>query len=186
MRKLLLAVIATFTALVGNANAASFLYNGRSVIMSGELVPGDGDRLQAAIDHVVDREGRVERIVLNSPGGDVHTGVLIARMIYAYSIDTVVGRTDECASMCTLVFAAGGSRFVYPTSRIGVHSASIESANGASPEIHNSMATTVHLARLMAEIGVPGSVIVKMLTTENADMRWLDYRDLGEWVILLD
>lgn len=186
-------VIAALTGFMGAANAATFLpigrgeYYGRSLVMNGEIVPGDVVRLQAAIDHQTDRGVRVERIFLNSPGGDVQAGMLVAKLVYNYrNIDTVVGRTDECASMCVLVFAAGANKVVYPTSKLGVHSVADVSEDGSRVETTGSIAITATLARLMAAIHVPNSVIVKMLATESSGIRWLDYRDLNSWVTFLE
>jgi hypothetical protein len=192
-RLLFAALVAALTAFVGAADAATFLpigrgdYYGRSLVMTGEIIPGDAERLTAAIERQTDRGVRVERVFLNSPGGNVQAGAHLAKLIYDYrNIDTVVGRTDECASICVLVFAAGANKVVYPTSKLGVHSASTVSADGSRLETTTSIATTATLARLMAAIRVPNSVIVKMLATETSGIEWLDYRDLNGWVTFLE
>ena len=71
------------------------------------------------------RAYKVERMFLNSPGGNILAGIKIASAVRSlpapYQIDMVIGRTDICASICALIFAAGHHKVVFPTSKLGVH-----------------------------------------------------------------
>jgi hypothetical protein len=87
-------------------------------------------------------------IFIDSGGGDVRAAMAIGQMIRAKRLEVAVGKTDFgpdgasgeikqakpteivgspsmqrafCASACTLIFAAGAKRIVYPWSYVGVH-----------------------------------------------------------------
>jgi hypothetical protein len=58
-------------------------------------------------------------LVLNSPGGDVQNGLLIADDVYTKTMSTVIPADSACASACAYVFFAGRNRIVQ--GRLGVH-----------------------------------------------------------------
>nr|WP_281406614.1 ATP-dependent Clp protease proteolytic subunit [Rhizobium sp. P44RR-XXIV] len=61
----------------------------------------------------------VKILVLNSPGGDVQNGLLIADDVYTKGMSTVIPSDSVCASACAYVFFAGRNRIVQ--GRLGVH-----------------------------------------------------------------
>jgi len=61
----------------------------------------------------------VKILVLNSPGGDVQNGLLIADDVYTKGMSTVIASDSVCASACAYVFFAGRNRIVQ--GRLGVH-----------------------------------------------------------------
>lgn len=173
---------------IQSASAATFKpiwrYGGKSVVMTGEIMPGDDQRLYAAVKAVYDKDGtRVERMFLNSPGGSVSAGVTLAIYVQKLGIDAVVGKTDTCASICFAIFAAAKHRAIFPTSKVGVHSVYGIDNNGntvgsAAP---GSAATTRALAKLYKSMGVPDPIIVKMMTTDGTDMAWIHGSDAAGW-----
>ena len=191
MKTLLLAALAASVALcVVSAQAATFktIAKGRALVMTGEIVPGDMERLAkagyAAEARFANGQPVVERIFLNSPGGSVKAGLELAAFIREWGIDTVVGETDVCASMCAVVFAAGMHKAVFPTSKLGVHAISTftdEDGDGSLDENlgedGSSLALTTVVARVMADYGVPGNIITKMMTTLQPDTYWVTAAD---------
>jgi hypothetical protein len=172
---------------IGSANAATFkpINKGKSLVMTGEIVAGDVDRLHAAGKAAEKKYGRavVERIFLNSPGGDAIAGMEIAEFVRAWGIDVVVGKTDECVSMCAVVFAAGQHKVVFTTSRLGVHAISAFAANADGTlgddqgEDQGALALTTLVARAMAEWGVPANIVTAMMTTRQPDVYWITAED---------
>ncbi len=69
----------------------------------------------------------VERLVLvNAPGGDLWTGMQVARMVKAAGIKTVT--SGYCISACSLIFIGGrerafGTGFPPPSTLVGIHGA---------------------------------------------------------------
>lgn len=181
LKSIILAATAAL-ALASPATAATFkpLYGGKSLVMTGPIVEGDPQRLRAAVLAANRNRVRVERIFLNSPGGRIDVGVQLGMLIAGDgTIDTVVGKTDSCSSSCVTVFAAGKNKVVFPTSRIGVHSATaVNMKTGARRE---DTEATVLMIRLYKSIGVPASVLGKMAATEPGEITWLDVSDYTAW-----
>ena len=190
MKTLVMAALAASVALCAvSAQAATFktINHGKSLVMTGEITTGDVQRLQQA---GFDAEARyangqpiVERIFLNSPGGQVKAGLEVANFIREWGIDTVVGKNDVCASMCAVVFAAGRHKAVFQTSKLGVHAISIfiHGADGSLGENQGedvtALALTTLVARTMADYGVPDGIITKMMTTQQPDTYWVTAAD---------
>jgi hypothetical protein len=97
----------------------------------------------------------------------------MATLIRAASVNVRVENGDICASACFLLFAAGVSRSAGKHSYIGVHSASISGTESAS-----TLAVTTLIAREAADLGVPSSIIGKLVTTAPGEITWLDAGDL--------
>ncbi|GAU83475.1 ATP-dependent Clp protease proteolytic subunit [Bosea sp. BIWAKO-01] len=164
--------------------AATFkpLHGGKSLVMTGDIVEGDTYRLSNAIARAAYKGVRVERLFLNSPGGSLVEGLELGVMLAkSGDIDTVVGATDACSSSCLTVFAAGKNKVVFPTSRIGVHSASaINMRTGESVE-HSR--TTLLMIRFYKSVGVPASVLGKIAATEADEITYLNVADYDAWGI---
>jgi hypothetical protein len=189
MKKLLLAASAAL-ALCAPAHAATFksINHGKSIVMTGEIVPGDVQRLHdagvAAERKYSHGQPIVERIFLNSPGGDVVAGLELADFVHRWTgLATVIGKTDVCASMCAVVFAAGSHKVVFPQSHLGVHSVSSFNSNADGSlgenlgEDAGSLALTTLVARTMADYGVPDGIITRMMMTRQPDVYWVTDRD---------
>jgi hypothetical protein len=161
-------------------------YGGKSVVVTGKILPGDAQRLFAAVKSVYDRNGNaVERVFLNSPGGDVKAGFDLAMYVRELGIDAVVGKSDVCASICFFVFAAARHRALFTTSKVGVHSVYGVSNDGrqAGSDAPRAAAITRVMAKLYKALGVPDAIIVKMMTTDGDDMAWLHGADASGWQV---
>lgn len=83
--------------------------------VSGEFTPGIARRTEMELD----RHPGLQRVELNSPGGDIEEGYRIARAIYTHRLST---RVDSlCASACTIAFAAGIERTLERSGHLGFH-----------------------------------------------------------------
>jgi hypothetical protein len=102
----------------------------------------------------------------------------IADVIRFGKIATSVIGNSMCASACFIAFAAGNDKYVNYSASIGVHGASDEGGK----ETTSSSAATVTVARIIKELGVPPSIIGKMVITPPEEMVWLtpdDLRSMG-------
>lgn len=141
------------------------------ITINGELSQGDADIFKATVK-AANNDGKfVSNIRLNSVGGNLVEGVKLADAVRFGKISTNVGKNAVCASACFLVFAAGATKYVNYTAKIGVHGA----ADQAGEEVGDA---TVSMARVAKELGVPSSIIGRMVVTPPSDMVWLSPQDL--------
>lgn len=137
----------------------------------GDVNVDDSDKLQAVMDYRTHRNLATNWIILESNGGLVIESFRLATIISHYGLDTMV--TGTCASACFTMFAVGRTRWVGPSTHLGVHSATLNA--------QEDMAMSVVLARKYREMGIPASIIGKLITTSNTDISWLTWDDLRGW-----
>lgn len=182
--------LATFALLLSTlapaAAATVSLVPGKpSLLLSGEMALGDDERFRNAINAANRRGIRIERLFLNSNGGNFGGAHRLAGLVAQAGVDTVVGPTHTCASACVIVLAAGRKRVAFSTSRVGVHSAAERGRNAAGQEVNvetdAALAATLKMARLYAALGVPPRIIGRMVSTPNAAISWLTQSDAISW-----
>lgn len=170
------------TALVASSSGAlaadvksSTLKDGRVIIsINGEIAPGDLETFKAAVKAANDVGKLAASVRLNSVGGNLMEGVKLAEAVRFAKMATNVGQNATCASACFLIFAAGETKSANYTAQIGVHGASDKTGE----ETVQSGAATVSMARVAKELGVPASIIGRMVVTPPSDMVWLSPADL--------
>ncbi len=142
----------------------------------GDVVKLRGDIRDADFVHFRGYLGTERRIVgldLDSGGGSLYEGFRIAMLVHQKQIATYV--SGECDSACAFIFLAGAKRYVAPDAKIGVHSVSNMHGN----EDIGTLRDTIKLARLSAKLGVPPSVIGKMVMTPPGRMAYLNREELA-------
>jgi hypothetical protein len=140
------------------------------ISISGNIAPGDADLLKARIKEANDAGKRVTSLRLNSDGGNLLEAVRVADWVKSAKISTNVGQSATCASACFLIFAAGETKYANYRARIGVH--------GAADKGVESRAATESMARVAKELGVPSSIIRRMVITPPSEVVWLNLVDL--------
>ena len=108
---------------------------GRIVLTwSGPVAEPMRDDVIAAFDRFKADRRRIV-IVLNSPGGSIAYGRIVAAVIHnasrVHSIDTLVEQGGVCASMCVPIYLAGAERLAHPAARFMFHMASLDPAGPA-------------------------------------------------------
>lgn len=139
---------------------------------TGEIVPGDAERLTAEL--LLAPRGVPVVMRVDSHGGSVVAGETLAAVVHRYRVAVAVGAGDTCASACFLLFAASPLRMAAETGQVGVHSAS-----SAAGETMASMATTTVMARSAADLGVPAAIVGRMVATAPGAMAWLTRAELA-------
>ncbi len=145
-----------------------------TIVITGDISPGDADAFKALVKQANDGGKLVGNLRLNSTGGNLLEGVKLAEAVRYAKLSTNVGKKAICASACFLVFAAGSSKFVSYGAQIGVHGASDQSGN----ETMGSNAATVSMAKIAKELGVPPAIIGRMVVTPPTEVVWLSPQDL--------
>jgi len=132
------------------------------LILRGAVSVGDYHRLKKLLE-----DGSVVGLEIRSGGGSLEEGLDIALVVYA---------SKGCDSACALIFFAATQRYIGRRCKIGVHSVS----NERGKEDVDSVRTTVQMSRLLVSLGVPHSVIGKLVTTPPTRITYLDNRELLE------
>jgi ATP-dependent protease ClpP protease subunit len=140
----------------------------------GPIVPGDTERMMRALSSVPQVGQSLLALALDSGGGDVAEAKQMVGVIQSRQLQVVIPHSSKCASACFLLLAASPRRFAAIDALVGVHSAS---QSGADTE--TSLAVTTLMARDAAELGVPASIIGKMVATTPGRVEWLDPHDLA-------
>lgn len=87
--------------------------------LSGQIAPGDGERIIRQIEARGD--GAPQVIRLDSPGGSVTDALELGRTIREAGLSTDMESGAICLSACPYVLAAGTERSADEDARIGVH-----------------------------------------------------------------
>jgi hypothetical protein len=144
--------------------------------LKGEIVEGDLARLQAAAQTYlkgIDGESSAnDTICLDSPGGSVAEGVLIAEFVYSKGIGTIINEGAECYSMCAIIFMMGiaqgpevnfVNRKLHVTGKLGFHRPylALDSDDLVSartlPIIHDQAIESISRIMILANNRVPWS-----------------------------
>jgi hypothetical protein len=119
-----------------------------------------------ALETVLTRTPSVRTVRFESPGGDVASALVVARILRDRGLDSYVGR--GCNSACTLAFLGGQRRFLADGARLGFHRAS---APGVAPSRLDAM-----LRDAYGQQGVPSGFIDHVLRTPP-DSAWFPARE---------
>lgn len=90
--------------------------DGKSLLFKGGINDGSAEKLQNTLDIAPS----ITTVVLDSNGGWVREGNMIAKVISDRNLNTYV--ENECISACTIALLAGKDRAAEPNARIGFHS----------------------------------------------------------------
>jgi len=136
--------------------------------LRGDVREGDYGRLKSALQN-----GSVVGLEITSGGGSLEDGVDIARIVRDKGL--VIYASRECDSACAFIFLAAKERYIGRGCKIGVHSVSDDHQR----EDAASARMTIQLSRLLVGLGVPHSIIGKIVATPPAKITFLDNSDLA-------
>lgn len=138
----------------------------------GPIVKGDTARLEQALAAVPSML-QLAALALDSPGGNVVEGELLARLIRTRRLSVVIPPNSKCVSACFLLLAASPQRLAAADALVGVHSAS-----ESGEETVASLAVTTLMAQDAAALGIPAAIIGKLVQTTPGRVEWLTHADL--------
>lgn len=142
--------------------------SGTVLRLRGNVTDGDYLRLKNVLQN-----DAVVGLEIRSGGGSLEAGVDIARVVRNRGL--VVYASKECDSVCAFIFFAARKRFMGRGCKIGVHSVS----NQRGKEDADTARTTIAMSRLLVGLGVPLSIIGKIVATPPAKITFLNNRDLA-------
>ncbi len=153
-------------ALAAHAASIEFLPakpGGISIVsVIGELLPGDDEKFERIVFNL---ESAI--VWLDSPGGEISSGLAIAKQIKFKSFDTVAAPNSICSSMCGVVWLSGKQRFAYPSSKIGFHAA-YRGSDGTE-----SGKATAQIGVYLYQLGYSQTTIDLLTSSKPNDMLWL-------------
>jgi hypothetical protein len=150
------------------------------LVLSGEIMPGDYDRLLARIAADETRFLSQNKIILASDGGDVAEALKIANLVNSLFTEIIVERrTGRCVSACFLVYAAATQRGSDGERLIGINRPFIDSATLLPPAdaagVEDGALSQVRI--FLKDNEVPAYLIEEMFRRASNDAYWLSALD---------
>lgn len=159
------------------------------LFLSGEIMEGDADRLEAQLSRIPFGPGSVARVILSSPGGSLVDGLAIGRAIAALptTVTTDVGagetRVSDCASACVFAFLGGHYRSLRPGSRLGVHQfyPTDDSGMTGAEGVQVGQVLSAEIVAYLSEMRVDPSFYRLMTQPLPEDILWVSAEDLDRF-----
>ena len=104
-------------------------------------------------------------LVLDSPGGSVHSALAVASRVRSMGLKTIVREDDGCYSACSMIFFAGRTRVAY--GELGVHQISYSSGDD---DLVSGQFALADIFEVLTEFDVPTEVMAIMLRTPPEKM----------------
>ncbi|MCK0149774.1 hypothetical protein MWU54_07055 [Marivita sp. S6314] len=122
-------------------------------------------RTPLAFERTLSEVPNASMLMLNSPGGAVHSALSIAARVRNLGMTTVIFEEHECMSACALIFFAGAERLAW--GELGVHQISSPDNQGNMVGGQFALADVIDA---LNEYDVSSEVIGLMLRTPPGDM----------------
>jgi hypothetical protein len=171
MKSLLLA--GSMLAMIGTAQAANFTVQQvgteTHLHVTGKIVEYDEVFFLFELILLNDENKRPDFIFLNSPGGDLETGLQIGMLVRKFGLRTVV--LKSCSSVCSMIWLAGTVRWKSPTASIGFHAAYYADGKEISPD-GNAI-----VGGYLSKLGYNYLFIRYATSVPPNSMRWLTEED---------
>ncbi len=129
------------------------------IAMNGEIDVNDGLNFRRALQAAPN----AKLVTLNSPGGNVQMGLLIADDIHQRKLSTYIPKDSKCFSACSFVFLAGNERKV--DGALGVHQISSN-----SPDLVGAQLAISDILEVLNRFETPIDVMHIMFKTPPDDM----------------
>lgn len=101
MTKFIIAIVLTFTAFIGTANAAKITTSGNTVTLTGAI---NGDDPWELMD-ILQNNKEITTIVINSQGGWVKSGIAMGNMIKHFKLKVVAKYAVSAAGLMAIADA---------------------------------------------------------------------------------
>ncbi|WP_433760909.1 PAN domain-containing protein [Brucella anthropi] len=113
-------------------------------------------------------------ITLNSGGGNVQAGLLIADDINQRGLTTYIPKTSKCYSACSYIFLAGKERKV--DGALGVHQISSD-----SPDLVGAQLAISDIIEVLSRFDTPPEVMHVMFKTRPDDMHVFSHEEIERY-----
>ena len=164
------------------ANAMEFKVanteNGQTVLIgTGDIVPGDAERLRAGLDSVRRDRWGLKELALSSSGGLVDEAFRMGDVIDAEGVLIFIPANASCASACAVIlFIDGKYHIVIEGGALGIHTCYHGASKMAAPECNDRIAQNA-----VAHGTDYGSVEAPMEYTPAAEIIWFGSKEADCW-----
>ncbi|MCS3731219.1 COG3904 family protein [Bradyrhizobium betae] len=175
MRAVLRYLVAAVAVGFGTSAAAAEMHldkgNPVSVLkITGPIEKGDAKKFEQLAQQV---PVLMMIVQLNSPGGELTSGLAIAEQIKVRGYSTAVRPGDMCASACALAWLAGDGRYMEPASQIGFHAASRRSG---TQSVESGEANAL-VGAFLGQLGLSTDAIRYITHPSPSEVQWLTIKD---------
>jgi hypothetical protein len=151
------------------------------LVLSGEITPGDYDRLLARIAGEEAHFLSLNKLILASDGGDVTEAMKIANLVRSLFTEIIVERrAGRCVSACFLIYAAAHLRGTDGERLIGLNRPYFVDTAAPLPPANPSAVEDDGLSQVrnfLTDKEVPAYLIEEMFRHASNDAYWLSARD---------
>lgn len=161
--------------------SAQFEWFHNAIIIKGEIVKGDYDRLIEIIKYMDQLPVSYQ---LDSTGGDVMEAIKMGTMLRDTYTRVTVLDTQVCASACLFILVGSPDRFLFDDTRIGIHrpyfnKSYFSSLTASEAEAkYSELQTSVQ--KYLINMGAPQDFIDMMYTISSNDVNWMRGTDFEE------
>jgi hypothetical protein len=152
------------------------------VVLSGDILPGDYDKLVAKIAEDEHRFITQGKLILASSRGDVPEAIKIAKLVRSMYTEVLVGPlTGKCAGPCFLIYSAAAQRGTDGHDLLGLYRPILDDADlAALPPGQVALrqdALAEEAAAFLRENAVPTSLLEELLKHSPEEAYWLTESD---------
>lgn len=137
-----------------------------TILISGEIFRGDDERFATVAGTAPDET----IVVMDSPGGNLVTGLRIGSAIRMRAWKTAVPDAAMCASACGLMWLGGVQRMVGQRARVGFHAASIVGSDGVRREVGSGNAL---VGSYLGRLGLTDDAVIYLTSASPEGAAWL-------------
>jgi hypothetical protein len=174
--KKFLATTALTAALVGQAQAATITFEKDGcnpkdcykITIDGKIEQDDFLKFEKIVKA---NDIKLAAVFLNSPGGNLISGVIMGLMIHKLGFYTVVDYEDYCVSVCASIWIAGAKRYVVSNAKIGFHQPYFKDGRG---HIHKDPKAVAMMKDYYAKVGVPKPAADFFVAADPKDVYWMN------------
>jgi hypothetical protein len=202
------ATVSVSSKSIAGTTPNSLIYT-HSIRLTGEIVPGDSEKLFKILTKLKGigigvAGGPLATIELNSPGGSLVEGLNIGRLLKKFEVATEVRKGEQCLSSCALAFLGGTTGHVTPGTspsrsleiggQLGFHGFYFdphEVGSSISGNVASSLLQGIDAGRIVSavviayasEMGVDSGFVAKMLPLKQSELVFIqtpaDFLSLG-------
>jgi len=174
--RFLLAILFVFYS---SAHALEITKNEQNhIVLEGKVERGDYAKLSLYLrNKYTSLPFVLNKIILNSPGGDVAEALLISNLIKTASGFTKVPEGGVCFSACFIIWSGGVMREVEKDAKLGVHRMTLSNENASvlkAEKIIKPLSNAVE--SYLLDVGIPRVIVDKMNETPPSDLFLMDLK----------
>ena len=179
MKKLLLFFFPFLLLITSASYALNISKNDEnSIVLEGKIEKGDYLKISNYLQNKYTTGAfLLNKIILNSTGGDITEALLISNLIKTASGYTKVPEDGLCFSACFIIWSGGVTREIEKNGKLGVHRMTLTDENATvlqSEKILKPLSNTVD--GYLLGVGIPRIIIDKMNETPPSDIFIIDQK----------